>query len=146
MIDIDLFFVQFFKFSAMGKKPAQRVPKEVKVKKGKKEKGTSSKPIEPIKPLIPAPVYWTKSTVSEATLRKFAHTGELPKQEEISWRAAGEETRPRPKEGEVIVLLDHVTRGMRPPGSNFFRRVLSYYNLTPLDLSLPIPFSTSPPL
>ena len=113
----------------MVKKAAQRVPKE---KKGKREKGAPSKPIEP---LIPAPVNWTKSTVSEATLRKFANTGELPKQEEIFWHAAGEETRPRPKEGEVVVLLDHVTRGMRPPGSNFFRRVLSYYNLTPLDLS-----------
>ena len=50
------------------------------MKKGKKEKGAPSKPIEP---LIPAPVNWTKSTVSEATLRKFANTGELPKQEEI---------------------------------------------------------------
>ena len=116
----------------MGKKSAQRVPKEVKVKKGKKEKGASSKSTEP---LIPAPCNWTKSTISEATLKKFANTGELPKQEEILWRAAGEETRPRPKEGEVVVLLDHVTRGMRPPGSNFFRRVLSYYDLTPLDLS-----------
>ena len=51
------------------------------------------------------------------------------------WRAAGEETRPKPKEGEVVVLLDHITRGMCPPGSNFFRRVLAYYELTPLDLS-----------
>ena len=119
----------------MVKKAAQRVPKEIKTKKGKKEKGASSKPLEPPKPLIPAPVFWTKSTVSETTLKKYSDTGELPKQDEISWRAAGEETRPRPKEEEVVVLLDHITRGMRPPGSNFFRRVLAYYELTPLDLS-----------
>ena len=116
----------------MVKKAAQRVPKEKKEKKGKKEKGG---PSETKGPLLPAPVNWTKSTVSEATLKKYADAGELPKKEEILWRAAGDEIRPKPREGEVVVLLDHVTRGMRPPGSNFFRRVLSYYNLTPLDLA-----------
>ena len=65
----------------MVKKAAQRVPMEKKEKKGKKEKGETSKPTGP---LIPAPVNWTKSTVSEANLKKFASTGELPKQEEIS--------------------------------------------------------------
>ena len=35
----------------------------------------------------------------------------------------------------MVVLLDHVTWGLRPPGSSFFRWVLSYYNLTPLDLA-----------
>ena len=117
----------------MGKKLAHRVLKDAKTKKGKK--GSSSKPIEPQKPLIPAPINWTKSTVSEATLMRYVNTGELPRREEISWRAAGNETRPTPQDDEVVVLLDHVTRGMRPPGSNFFRRVLAYYELTPLDLS-----------
>ena len=107
----------------MVKKAAMRVPKEKKEKKGKREKGETSKPIGP---LLPAPVNWTKSTVSEATLKKFANTGELPKQADIFWRAASDETWPRPQEGEVVVLLDHVTRGLRPPGSNFYRRVLSY--------------------
>ena len=117
----------------MGKKLTHRAPKDAKSKKGKK--GASSKPIEPQKPLIPAPINWTKSTVSEATLMRYSNTGELPRREEISWRAAGNETRPTPQDDEVVVLLDHVTRGMRPPGSNFFRRVLAYYELTPLDLS-----------
>ena len=67
----------------MVKKVAMRVPNEKKEKKGKKEKGEPSKPIGP---LLPAPVNWTKSTVSEATLKKFSATGELPKQEEIFWR------------------------------------------------------------
>ena len=119
----------------MGKKLAHRVPKETKTKEGKKKKGSSSKSTEPPKPLIPAPINWTKSTVSEATLKRYSDTGELPKKDEISWRAAGDETRPKPRDDEVVVLLDHVTRGMRPPGSNFFRRVLAYYELTPLDLS-----------
>ena len=113
----------------MVKKAAQRVPKE------KKEKKKVGEPSEATEPLLLAPVNWAKSTVSEATLKKFADAGKLPKKEEIFWRAAGDEIRPKPREGEVVVLLDHVTRGLRPPGSNFFRRVLSYYNLTPLDLA-----------
>ena len=64
----------------MVKKAAQRVPKEKKEKKGKKEKGG---PSETTEPLLPAPVNWAKSTVSEATLKKFADAGELPKKEEI---------------------------------------------------------------
>ena len=68
-------------------------------------------------------------------MNRYSDSGELPRRDEISWRAAGTETRPTPRDDEVVVLLDHVTRGMRPPGSNFFRRVLAYYELTPLDLS-----------
>ena len=71
-----------------------------------------------------APVNGTKSTASELTLETFLNRGELPFKLEIRWRAAGEETRPSPREGEVVVLLDHVTRGLCPPGSVFFRRVL----------------------
>ena len=33
------------------------------------------------------------------------------------------------------MLLDHVTRSLRPPGSLFFHRVLQYYGLTPLDIA-----------
>ena len=110
----------------MVKKSAKRIPR-----KKKEDSGPSETPVE----LLPALVNWAKSTITETVLKKFADAGELPKKEEIFWRAAGDEIRPKPREGEVVVLLDHVTRGLRPPGSNFFRRVLSYYNLTPLDLA-----------
>ena len=83
----------------------------------------------------PAPVNWTKSTATELTLETFQNQGELPSKLEISWHVAGEETQPSPCEGEVVVLLDHVTRGLHPPGSLFFRRVLQYYGLTPLDIA-----------
>ena len=86
-------------------------------------------------PTTPAPVNWTKSTVTEATLQIYVDYGELPPKDEIQWRAAGEEIRPKPKENEIVVLLDHVTRGLRPPGSLFFRWVMSYYGLTPLDIA-----------
>ena len=71
----------------MVKKTAQRIPKK------KKEVGEPSEtPVE----LLPAPVNWAKSTVTEATLKKFADAGQLPKKDEIFWRAAGDEIRPKP--------------------------------------------------
>ena len=112
--------------SAKVKKAAKRAPR-----KKKEESGPSDPPTE----TLPAPVNWAKSTVTEAVLQKFADSGELPKKEEIFWRAPGDKICPKPLEGEVVVLLDHVTWGLRPPGSNFFRQILSYYNLTPLDLA-----------
>ena len=114
----------------MVKKSAKRIPRK------KAEEGG---PAEPLVELLPAPVNWAKSTVTEAVLKKFTDAGELPKKEEIFWRAAGDEIRPKPREGEVVVLLDHVTRGLRPPGSSFFRRVLSYYGSHHLT-SRKIPF------
>ena len=110
----------------MVKKAAKRAPR-----KKKEESGPSDPPTE----ILPAPVNWATSTVTEAVLQKFVDSGELSKKEEISWRAAGDEIRPKPLAGEVVVLLDHVTHDLRPPGSNFFRWVLSYYNLTRLDLA-----------
>ena len=86
-----------------------------------KKKNEGAGPSEPTVEITPATVNWAKSTVTEAVLQKYEDFGELPKKEEIEWRAAGDEIRPKPHEGEVVVLLDHVTRGLRPPGSSFFR-------------------------
>ena len=58
----------------MVKKAAKRAPRKKKEESG---------PSEPVAEILPAPVNWAKSTVSEATLKKFADVGELPKKEEI---------------------------------------------------------------
>ena len=89
--------------------------------KGTKKKNEGAGPSEPAVEITPATVNWAKSTVTEAVLQKYEDFGELPKKEEIEWRAAGDEICPKPHEGEVVVLLDHVTRGLCPPGSSFFR-------------------------
>ena len=94
----------------------KRAAKKVAPRKKNDESGPSEPPTED----LPTPINWAKSTVSEAVLQNFADSGELPKKEEIFWRTAGDEIRPKPLEGEVVVLLDHVTRGLRPPGSTFF--------------------------
>ena len=90
-------------------------------KGSRKKKNEEAGPSEPAVEITPAAVNWAKSTVTEAVLQKYEDFGELPKKEEIEWRVVGDEIRPKPREGEVVVLLDHVTRGLRPPGSSFFR-------------------------
>src|SRR3954470_811788 len=66
---------------------------------------------------------WRPSLVTEKRLKELVEEGLLPPQEEINWHVPGDERRPTPKNGEVIVFVDHVTRRFRPPGSRFFRSV-----------------------
>lgn len=77
---------------------------------------------------------WAKSTVTTEKLEELAESGVLPPQSEISWRAPEEESRPSPDSGEVVVFLEHVIRGFRPPGHPFFREVLHHYKLRVSDI------------
>jgi hypothetical protein len=77
---------------------------------------------------------WTASRVSELSLGEYVDIGVLPSKETIHWRVPGPETIPQPREGEVIVFLDHLLRGFSPPGAKFFRDVLHFYNLHPKDI------------
>ena len=58
----------------------KRAAKKVAPRKKKEESGPSEPPAE----ILPVPIIWAKSTVSEAVLQKFADSGELPKKEEIA--------------------------------------------------------------
>ena len=58
----------------------KRAAKKVAPRKKKDESGPSEPPAE----VLPAPINWAKSTVSEAVLQKFTDSGELPNKEEIS--------------------------------------------------------------
>ena len=59
---------------------------------------------------------WVQSWVIEERLDGCV-THALAKKEVIHWRAPGPENPPEPKDGEVIVLVDHLGRGFSPPGS-----------------------------
>ena len=59
---------------------------------------------------------WAQSRVTEEELNGCVATGALAKKEDIHWRAPGPENPPEPKEGEVIVFVDHLSRGFSPPG------------------------------
>ena len=77
---------------------------------------------------------WVPSRVTEAQLEGCVATGALAKKEVIHWRAPGPENPPEPKDGEVVVFVDHLGRGFSPPGSKFFRDVLASFQLHPQDI------------
>ena len=77
---------------------------------------------------------WVRSWVTEEMLNDFIVMGVLPAQDVIHWRVPGNETTPKPKDGEVIVFIDHLLRGFSPPGSKFFRDALHSFDLHPQDI------------
>ena len=44
------------------------------------------------------------------------------------------EERPQPRDGEVVIFPDHMSRGFAPLGSKFFRDVLNFFDLRPQDI------------
>ena len=100
-----------------------------KAEQAKQRKMTTSKPKSTLS------CDWARSIVTEERLHELEIQGLLPSQKDIGWRAPAKETRLHPKDGEVVVFVDHVTRGFRPPGSLFFRELLRFYGLHPQDLA-----------
>jgi hypothetical protein len=77
---------------------------------------------------------WVQSRVTEEELNGCVATGALAKKEDIHWRAPGPENPPEPKDGEVVIFVDHLSRGFSPPGSKNFRDVLHFFQLHPQDI------------
>ncbi|SPT17716.1 unnamed protein product [Triticum aestivum] len=76
-----------------------------------------------------------RSNVTDDTLADFVKTGYLPKKEIMSYHAPNpSEERPQPRDGEVVIFADHMSRGFAPPGSKFFREVLNFFDLRPQDI------------
>ena len=76
---------------------------------------------------------WVPSRVTEAELDDLVLIGALGSKDTIHWRAPGKECPPTPREGEVVVFVDHLARGFKPPGSKFYRDVLADFQLHPQD-------------
>lgn len=76
---------------------------------------------------------WVPSEITKDFLRNAIKTGIL--NGASNCRLSKGECPPTPREGEVIIFLDHVERGFSPPGSKFFRDLLNFYGLHPQDLS-----------
>ena len=76
---------------------------------------------------------WVPSRVTEAQLDDLVLIGALGSKDTIHWRAPGKECPPTPQEGEVVVFVDHLARGFKPPGSKFYRDVLADFQLHPQD-------------
>ena len=75
-----------------------------------------------------------QSRVTKEKLNGCVLTGALAKKEVIHWRVPGPENPPEPKEGEVIVFANHLSRGFSPPGSKKFCDVLHFLQLHPQDI------------
>ena len=74
---------------------------------------------------------WVPSRVTEVQLEGCVKIGTLPKRSEIKWRVPGPENPPTPRDGEVVVFVDHIGRGFKPAGSKFFRDVLANFQIHP---------------
>ena len=89
----------------------------------------------PKAPKAPVTCNWVQSIVTESKLSEFVKSGHLPRKEVLFYRAPDpSKEKPQPKEGEVIVFTDHMSRGFAPPGSKFFRDVLHFFDLIPQDI------------
>ena len=78
---------------------------------------------------------WVATQVSDVHLKDYEEHGFLPPQNVVGWLVVLGEEIPNPKEGEVVIFLDHLQRGFSPPGSKLFRDVLHFFHLHPQDLS-----------
>ncbi|XP_037478723.1 uncharacterized protein LOC119355935 isoform X4 [Triticum dicoccoides] len=89
-------------------------------------------PIEMVKQVYEC--NWVPSRVTKDQLNRCVATVSLAKKEVIHWRAPSTENPPEPKDGEVIIFVDHLGRGFSPSGSKFFRDVLASFQLHPQDI------------
>ncbi|SPT17249.1 unnamed protein product [Triticum aestivum] len=89
----------------------------------------------PKAPKTPITCNCMRSNVTDKTLADFVKSGYLPKKDVMSYRALDpSEERPQPRDGEVVIFVDHMSRGFALPGSKFFRDVLNFFNLRPQDI------------
>ena len=83
---------------------------------------------------MPTIYNWVPSTITEERLKEFFIIGFLPAKTIMSYRAPDpEEERPNPRDGEVIVLIDHMNMASHCPakvlqrGPPFFQAPSSRY-------------------
>ena len=69
---------------------------------------------------------WIHSTISQDDLDDLVEGGLIPHK---STRLPGNETEPRPREGECVLLATHVDRGFSLPPHPFFRGFLNFFGL-----------------
>ena len=77
---------------------------------------------------------WLPTKVDDAVLANYVKAGCLDPQDVIGWRTGLGEDLPNPKEGEIVVFVEHLERGFKPPGSKFLRDALNFMNVRLQDL------------
>ena len=77
---------------------------------------------------------WLPTKVDDAVLANYVKAGCLDPQDVIGWRTGLGEDLPNPKEGEIVVFVEHLEWGFKPPGSKFLRDALTFMNVRLQDL------------
>ena len=77
---------------------------------------------------------WLPTKVNDTILADYVKTGNLDPQNVIGWCTGFGEDLPNPKEGEIVVFVEHLERGFKPPGSKFLRDALTFMNVRLQDL------------
>jgi len=75
---------------------------------------------------------WTPSTITTEQLKELENDGLLPAG---IWRSAENHPEPDPQNGERVMLVSHIDRGLGFPPSAFFLEVLSHYGVQPHNLT-----------
>ncbi|KAK1607968.1 hypothetical protein QYE76_031641 [Lolium multiflorum] len=78
---------------------------------------------------------WGKSKVTKEALIPHVVAGIIPEFKRERWRVpAADEVEPLPRPGEFVLFLSFLDRGLALPSSDFFRQLLSFYNIKVSDL------------
>ncbi|KAK1683294.1 hypothetical protein QYE76_044142 [Lolium multiflorum] len=78
---------------------------------------------------------WGKSKVTKEALIPYVAAGIIPEFKRERWRVpAANEVEPLPRPGEFVLFLSFLDRGLALPSSDFFRQLLSFYNIKVSDL------------
>lgn len=79
--------------------------------------------------------YWIACFIMDQYLETMAKEVMLPPKKDSVWRSAEGEKEPHPHEGERVMLVSHILRGLGLPPSAFFQSVCDYYGVQPHNLS-----------
>jgi hypothetical protein len=77
---------------------------------------------------------WTKSTSTEATIKKLIDAGVIPYATLGGWRTSHGEIYPNPNLGELVVFEDFFLHGFGVPCHPFLRKLLNYYRISLCNL------------
>ncbi|KAK1645316.1 hypothetical protein QYE76_063121 [Lolium multiflorum] len=78
---------------------------------------------------------WRKSKVTKESLIPYVAAGIIPEFKRERWRVpAANEVEPLPRPVEFVLFLSFLDRGLALPTSDFFRQLLSFYNIKVSDL------------
>ena len=62
---------------------------------------------------------WLPTKVNDAILADYVKTGNLDPQDVIGWRTGFGEEIPNPKEGEIVVFVEHLERVLSRPDRSY---------------------------